>query len=97
MTGIVPHKYTVQELKDLPLSTWVWINFRRPQDAWELKAAKGVYIKKSGPQLSEERYFNCSWPGYAVPMPYKSYDSEWDAWNINPDTACVECDDEPEA
>lgn len=71
---------TVEELKQLPLKEWVWIEAVYPQSG---SSSEGAYYRKcSGYAL--ETIFECGYPGWSTCYDYADYGKTWRAYNHPP-------------
>ena len=71
---------TIEELKVLPLSDWVWIQVLVPFDCQEKVSA--YYSKHE--DYTRDRSFCCGYPGLSFGFDYADYNKTWTAYKYEP-------------
>lgn len=74
------NKLTIEELKNLPLKEWCWVEVLQPFDSAEKVSA---YYRKHY-DYSHERAFCCGYPGLSFSFDYADYGITWEAYKCCP-------------
>ena len=77
-----PGPYTVEELKDLPYGSWIWVRALDGHARDLLNGMRGAYIKKTEQMWEPDRYLTLAWPGCHVSLKYEEYGTGWLAWSV---------------
>lgn len=73
-------KLSIEDLKNLPLREWVWIEVLQLFDYAEKASA---YYRKQA-DYSHERAFCCGYPGLSFSFDYADYGTTWEAYICRP-------------
>ena len=71
-----------EELREMPLHTWVWIEVLKPMRG---SATESAYFRKCDVHNPEE-CFACGYPGWSTAFDYADYGTGWIAYRHQPES-----------
>ena len=74
---------TLDELRDMPIRDWVWIEILNP-DAFRSKETVSAYYRKYDGYKADEIFW-CGYPGLGFGFDYSDYGKTWLAYRQKPE------------
>ena len=78
---------TVDELREMPIRDWVWIEILNP-DAFRSKETVSAYYRKYDGYKKDEIFW-CGYPGLGFGFDYADYGKTWLAYRQKPEEGTV--------
>lgn len=72
---------SIEQLKELPLRSWVWIKVLVP---FEFRDKVSAYYRKCY-DYSYDQAFICGYPGLSFSFDYEDYNKTWIAYQYQPE------------
>ena len=80
--------FTVDEIREMPLTEWIWIEVNRKTLGWITDRERDLSDYMVGCSGYYKRYhdyhedeFVYGWPGCSFSLPYDTYGKDWVAFN----------------